>query len=89
MPGKPITKAVGVTDAEVKKLLHVGFSVAQVRFIVGTAKAAADQKKWRAHNSFSKAQVQQLVTGPRTMKSLLLAKFTRSQAKVLLEILGA
>lgn len=89
MPGTPIVKAAGVTDLEVRKLLHVGFTVVQVRFIAGATRSAATLRALSRHPEFTKAQRLQLIDGPRTMKSLLLAKFTRAQAKVLLEVLGA
>lgn len=88
MPGKPITRAATVTAPEVAKLLKVGFSVDQVRFIAGS-RDATQQKAFRVRSRFSKAQVLVLTTGTKTMKTLLLAKFTRAQAKVLLEVFAA
>lgn len=72
------------TQEEYRRLVHVGFSPEQIQFLFGTPDAAA-HKKYRL--AFSRAQFAELLgAGPRTMKTLLKAKFTRNQAKVLIEL---
>lgn len=65
-----------------RRLTHVGFSHRQIQYLVG---AKTTLRKTMYRHSFTRHQFRVLTAGA-TMKTLLVeGKFTRAQAKVLLD----